>query len=267
MEVWEQQKEIHKLNEKKFLAGLDSRLRTLALMFAHEGDNIPVQILTYAKTSATDPEYDNYNGGIYCYTLKLEIAPKLFFQIEKQKEKFEELFGKRFSPLNDFVGCAIGRFQITPEIQEKPEWRDDAKRWLSGEGVNNQGRVRSDNIASRECDGLLFRSQPEINLYKALKAVGVSFAPLPVFVHGGEKYQRIEPDFLVLKDGILLVVEVDGDTFHTELPAEAQARINILELQGAKVQHIKASKCDTDEKAKGCAQEIVGIIEQLKNAK
>ena len=266
MEAWDLKDESHKLDEKKFLQGLDSRLRTLALMFAHEGANIPVEVLTYAKHSVAEVHYDNWNGGTCYYTIKLEIAPKLFFQVEKEKEQLEDFFGKRFSPLNDYPGYAAGKFQISPEVQEKPEWREEAKRWLSGEGVNNQGRVRSNNIASRECDGLLFRSQPEINLYKALKAVGVSFAPLPVFIHGGAKYQRIEPDFLVLKDGILLVVEVDGDTFHIESPAEAQARINILELQGAKVQHIKANQCDTDEKAKGCAQEILGIIEHLKKA-
>lgn len=73
--------------------------------------------------------------------------------------------------------------------------------WLRGEGITNQGRVRSDNIAARAFDGLLFRSQPEINLYGALKAAGVSFAPLPVFVRGGHDYRRIEPDFIIVKDG------------------------------------------------------------------
>lgn len=91
-------------------------------------------------------------------------------------------------------------------------WRDGAKRWLAGAGISNQGRVRSDNIASREADGLLFRSVPEINLYKALKARGVSVAPLPVFVRGGKTYRRIEPDFVILKEGLVMVVEVDGDT-------------------------------------------------------
>jgi len=38
------------------------------------------------------------------------------------------------------------------------------------------------------CDGLLFRSQPEINLYRAFKALGITFAPLPVFIRGGETY-------------------------------------------------------------------------------
>lgn len=85
---------------------------------------------------------------------------------------------------------------------------------MTGQGVTNQGRARSDNLAPRMWDGLLFRSQQEINLYRALKSQAVSFAPLPVFVRGGTTYQRVEPDFLVIKDSIVLIVEVDGDTIH-----------------------------------------------------
>lgn len=64
-------------------------------------------------------------------------------------------------------------------------WRASARAWARGEGINNQGQVRTDNIASRRHDGLLFRSQAEVHLYDALKARGVYLAPLPVFIRGG----------------------------------------------------------------------------------
>ena len=44
----------------------------------------------------------------------------------------------------------------------REDWRNDQIAWLRGEGINNQGRVRSDNVASRQEDGLLFLSMPEI---------------------------------------------------------------------------------------------------------
>jgi len=88
----------------------------------------------------------------------------------------------------------------------------------------NQGRIRSDSIASRMCDGLRFRSEPEIHLYRALKSLGVTFAPLAVFIQGGDTYRRIEPDFVIYKDGELMIVEVDGDTVHRETPVEAHSR-------------------------------------------
>src|SRR5690606_35974377 len=107
------------------------------------------------------------------------------------------------------------------QVTTDSDWRENAKTWIAGLNISNQGRVRSDNLAPHTCDGLRFRSQPEINLYKALKSLGVTFAPLPVFIRGGEDYQRIEPDFVILQDGILLIVEVDGDTTHQETPVEA----------------------------------------------
>ena len=145
-------------------------------------------------------------------------------------------------------------------------WREKAKAWLMGKNVTNQGRVRSDNIASRNCEGLLFRSQAEINFYKALKTMGVSFAPLPVFIKGGHTYQRIEPDFVIVKNGFMMVVEVDGDTVHHETPAEAHSRTTMLLHEGVHFERIKASECATEELALGTARKIISILEKVKSA-
>ena len=58
-----------------------------------------------------------------------------------------------------------GRLQVAAPIR--------CAEHLSGEGITNQGRVRSDNIAARVHDGLLFRSRPEVLFYEALKRKGV----------------------------------------------------------------------------------------------
>ena len=137
--------------------------------------------------------------------------------------------------------------------------------WVGGKGVTNQGRVRSTNIAHREHDGLLFRSDPEINLYEALKKLGVAFAPLPVFLRGGESYQRLEPDFIVLKDGVFAVIEVDGDSFHTENPATAHTRLKLLENAGAYILRVNANSCSTSESAEASAEKILRDIATYKN--
>ena len=139
------------------------------------------------------------------------------------------------------------------------------KTYLAGQGVSNQGRARSDNVASKQEDGLLFRSQPEIHLYRAFKALGVTFAPLPVFVRGGESYRRIEPDFLVLKGGLVLQVEVDGDTVHRETPLEAHDRTTMMAHEGVHVERVNAADCGTIEKAKATAQRLLGILEKLRS--
>jgi very-short-patch-repair endonuclease len=95
--------------------------------------------------------------------------------------------------------------------------------------------------------------------------MGISFAPLPVFVRGGETYRRIEPDFVVLKDGIVMVVEVDGDTVHKETPTEAHNRTAMLVHEGAHVERVDAGECNTPEKAIACAHRLVGVLTKLKS--
>jgi hypothetical protein len=139
-------------------------------------------------------------------------------------------------------------------------WQEQALAWLRGEGVNNQGRVRSDNIAAMEYDGLLFRTNSEINLYRALKAEGIPFAPLPVFIRGGKEYKRIEPDFVLLIGGMMAVIEVDGGA-HRESPAEADERTAMLEREGVHVIHARGSDFEKFEHAE---MRVRTIIQEIK---
>ena len=100
-----------------------------------------------------------------------------------------------------------------------------------------------------------------------MKSKGITFAPLAVFLKGGKEYSRIEPDFIVLKDGMILCVEIDGDTVHSETPAEANARTRILSDEGAIVERYPASRCDTPEKADALADEILSQIQKHRRNK
>lgn len=252
--------------EAQFQAHLENCLRTLAQLFANEGSTTHVAVLAEAEPAFVELEYDNWNGGTYYYGVHLKVPARLYFQVEQQKEQLEKTFTKRFEPLlAEYPNQHVSQFTILPEIKHDENWRENAKGWLSGKGINNQGKVRSDNIASRECDGLLFRSEEEINLYNALKRRGVSFAPLPVFIRGGEKYRRIEPDFVILKSGVVMIIEVDGDTVHTESPVEAHDRTTMLAHEGAHVERVKASECRTPELAAQCAQKLLGVLAKLKD--
>jgi hypothetical protein len=244
---------------------IESILATVVRLLASEGRAKEVGVLANAETILKQTDYDNWDGGVYIYTLYLHVPVWLYSQVSSDKEESEKKILEHISPLltsspNDHIANVI----ISPQAMEDKDWRDKAKAWLAGNGVSNQGRVRSDNIAQRACDGLLFRSQPEINLYKALKSSGVSFAPLPVFVKGGDTYRRIEPDFVVIKDGIVLIIEVDGDTVHQETPAEAHNRTTMLVYEGAHVERIRASDCDTPEKATLSAKRLLQIVSRLK---
>src|SRR5262245_41913208 len=95
-----------------------------------------------------------------------------------------------------------------------------------------------------------------------MESMAVSFAPLPVFVRGGETYQRLEPDFVMVRNAIAVGIEVDGDTVHTETPAEAHARTTMLLHEGVHIERVSASECDTH--AKACAEKLLGVIERLR---
>jgi hypothetical protein len=198
----------------------------------------------------------------------LALPFRLYGELGERREKIETSISNKIEPLlRVYPNDRLRNVHITAELATDPHWREKAKAWVDGKHINNQGRVRSDNIASRQCDGLLFRSQEEINLYGALKSVGVSFAPLAVFVRGGREYRRIEPDFVILKDGIVLVVEVDGDTVHHETPAEAHARTTMLAHEGARVERVRAAECETPEKAGACAQKLLAALAKLRTSR
>jgi hypothetical protein len=240
---------------------LDLLLGSIANLLAAEGSAKEVALVATADASIEQTSFDNWNGGTNGYTLTLGIPPHLFAQIQDAREAFEESIKARAAQFfrrssNDYLEAV----RIVPSLSAGPDWREKAKAWVSGRGLTNQGRVRSDNIAARKVDGLLFRSQQEINLYRALKSTGVPFAPLPVFLRGGPDYRRIEPDFIIIKNGIVLHVEVDGDTVHQETPAEAHARTSLLLHEGAFVERVLASDCDDEAKAEACAQRLLDVM-------
>lgn len=253
--------------QNRFFADPEAILGSLARLFAAEGKAREVAVLTYSQPELVQTDYDNMDGGTTFYTLFLHVALSLYPQLEANRESIEEAIAKKAQIfLEKFSRDVLQYVKIVPAVVEDAQWREKASAWLSGERVSNQGRVRSDNVAPLSADGLLFRSQPEIHFYRALKAAGVSFAPLPVFVRGGESYSRLEPDFIIVKSGIVMVVEVDGDTVHTETPVEAHARTIMLQHEGVYVERVKASDCSTPEKARDAAQRVLGSIQKRKEA-
>ncbi|HEY0321190.1 MAG TPA: hypothetical protein VGC66_09570 [Pyrinomonadaceae bacterium] len=244
---------------------LEPLIRTLAEVMKHRGQARELAILANSSFHLEQVSYDNWNGGMRGWGLTCQVEASLYARLTAEErtdceEIIKQVTAESFRQFtNDFLEQVV----LIPMARSSGDWRIYANRWLSGEGVNNQGRVRSDNIASLECDGLLFRSEPEINLYRALKHSGVTFAPLPVFLRGGTTYARLEPDFVVLKDGCVLVIEVDGDTYHRETPADAHKRLLPLDHEGAKIERVTAGECDTPEKAQLCAQRLLQVIEGI----
>jgi hypothetical protein len=255
------------VSQPRFPISVETFVATLARVAATKGDATSVALLTESTPSINWIDSDNNWGQTYnIYTLRLHISPDFFARLDDESEdivtRLAEL-ASRVSRAHDEFNT-VNTILLAPALLPSEGWREHARAWLRGEGINNQGRVRSDNIASRQHDGLLFRSTPEIFLYEALKARGVYFAPLPVVVRGGTTFQRLEPDFLVIHDRVVMVVEVDGATVHRETPAEAHERIQGLTHQGVRVERVKADECSTRARAVDCAGRLVAAIERYR---
>jgi len=198
------------------------------------------------------------------WRLDLAIPADVYFTLEDRsgiERAIDGALRTATEPVSDsdFINC-----RIVTSLEEDPDWRHKTRQFISGVGITNQGRVRSDNIASRQHDGLLFRSRPEILFYDALKKVGIPFAPLSVVLRGGVQYNRIEPDFVIYKDGIMMIVEIDGDLYHSETPAAAHARLKFLLDEGAKLERVTASECDTPELAQEVVARVIATIDKLR---
>jgi hypothetical protein len=139
--------------------------------------------------------------------------------------------------------------KVDTKLDYHEDWRREMAQILSGETISNQGRVRSDNIATIQHDGLLFRSEPEVAFCRAAKRKGLVIAPLAVFIQDGANYRRAEPDFVVIRNGITLIVELDGRRVHRESPLDAQKRLAFLTHQGIQTHRIDANDCLTEENA------------------
>lgn len=233
-----------------------------------QGDARSIAVLIAGKGELV--RWDSDFGAEY-WRLSISLPVPLFYAMsEEEKDATQESIDRVLRPFFATTLDGLNGVVIAPLVAEPREgWREDAVRFIKGEGVTNQGRVRSDNIVSQQHQGLLFRSKAEIVLFDALVRAKLAVAPLPVFVRVGKAYNRIriEPDFVVVYKGLTFVVEVDGDTYHKELPAEADRRLVPLTYEGVEVRRIRAADLQGDEAADAAVKDLIAFMAHRKEAR
>ncbi|HMV46595.1 MAG TPA: hypothetical protein PLD20_31995 [Blastocatellia bacterium] len=246
---------------------IEDFLASLAASLKIRGDARALTIIVEGDSRFEPTESD---WGIDFWLLFISVPIHIFHALtDEERTQTEQAIydaGKHFfisTPVDD-----LRRVIICPQVGSANEgWRDEVLRFIKGEGVTNQGRVRSDNIASKEHLGLLFRSKAEIVLFEAMTRAKLAVAPLPVFVRIGNRYNRLEPDFVVIYKGLTFVVEVDGDSFHKETPAEADKRLVPLTHEGVEVRRIRASDVANDAMADKAVRELIDFMSKRKEAR
>ena len=255
-------------NKSSFTNGqIEAVLATTAHLLVGSGQIAAVSLLANAGCKIEHWEHDNWNGGQDTWRLSLAVPAGVYFGLEDREAREVEINRALTMPMETLSSSDTMFVKIVTSLVEDPDWRRKVNQHISGEGITNQGRVNSANIATREYDGLLFRSRSEVCFYQALKRSGVPFAPLSVVLHGGLTYQRVEPDFIIYRDGLVMLVEIDGDNFHSETPAAAHARLKFLTDEGVKLERINATACDTVQKAAEAVDSLLATMDKLRRAK
>ena len=90
------------------------------------------------------------------------------------------------------------------------------------EGVTNQGYAHSNNRAPIKSCNVYHRTHYEPLFTAACIRREILALPLPLAIYG---WQRIEPDYLVIKDGFMVLVELDGLSHLDELASKEQKRL------------------------------------------
>lgn len=225
---------------------------TLAELADARGLDVVSQALRTRGVSISLEEYDNWDGGIWTWLITVSLFPRDWAAFDSKEER--TAVEKDLAELaNAIVVSDAHGFTV----------RLAAIAASSSKGVTNQGRAHSANPAAIEYEGLLFRSQPEVLLFVALRDTGLPVMPLPVVTSKGPRFRRIEPDFVVIRRGVTFVVEVDGDRWHQESPAAAQERLRHLEDEGVRIIRVFAENCTSPNSARETAKNILSRIERI----
>jgi hypothetical protein len=125
----------------------DLLIQNTARLFASEGDAKMVAVLSNSDISASQTDWDNWNGGAPIHTIFLDLSQAVWSEIQSEVKQIEESIELKLSAFSHRYPDSWMRVKLGPLLVESETWQDDARQWLSGEGISNQGRVRSSNIA------------------------------------------------------------------------------------------------------------------------
>lgn len=118
-----------------------------------------------------------------------------------------------------------------------------------------------DRFPHRTLQEVLFHREIRNSQIEIKKELGVSFifSPLPVFSDCG---RRIETDFLLMKDKVTIIIEIDGDSHNQKLAVDEKIRLDSFEENGFPVMRISCSQDSGKEWAKSAAEKALNRLER-----
>lgn len=223
------------------------------------------QALSYCAVA--DKRYDGSNSWPP-YGLTLEVcAPRAVYDLLGTSQAGSE------NPVRDAIVAAFDAVLPADEYcsdlcmraelvsVDVERWRDEIRK-LSVSGATNQG-IDFGKAPLKTWMNLRFRSSSEVRTAQALDRMGVLFLPNCMARVGalGERQNR-EADFLVILNGKVGILEVDGDLSHPPTRAvQDHARDRLFKRHGVKlIEHFDWRECYND------ADRVVGRFLDLLKA-
>lgn len=109
-------------------------IRTLAHILRERGNDLPVKILNNSNIDIRETNYDNWDGGIYGYTIDIRIPASLYASLQDDLEAIEKDLLSRIKPLTRaYENEYIEEVLIAPKLIK--DFSDDNGPY-ENEGVN-----------------------------------------------------------------------------------------------------------------------------------
>src|SRR5438309_1677090 len=101
-----------------FPQSAEAVVATLTELFRHQGNHLPCDVLENAKPRIEETGYDNWDGGLYLFTLFLDLPLKVFASIEPDVSRMEKVIaGKLPSVLRNTGNTLLREVAISPILE------------------------------------------------------------------------------------------------------------------------------------------------------
>jgi hypothetical protein len=129
--------------EQSLFKDPEAILATVARLFAKDGDQLAVEVLSSAKPRFEWYSHDNWDGGFDIYNLYLAVTLPLFSRLEKVKAALELKILDRIQAVSaGHTADHVRAVSILLEVTGGDGWREGAQAWALG---GKRAIVREDN--------------------------------------------------------------------------------------------------------------------------
>lgn len=106
-------------------------VRNLARIYAVKGQPEIVELLAKSSAEMVETSFDNWNGGTYGFTLRLNAPAHLYAALDGRSIDLEKELLERAAPfLRGFPNETLDEVAISLELESDESWRENALQWL-----------------------------------------------------------------------------------------------------------------------------------------